>query len=288
MSKTHNLERLSRVKSYGGWQEVWQHSSESTQTPMKFGVYLPPQAESEHCPVVYWLSGLTCTEDNFISKAGAQRYAAELGLILVVPDTSPRGANLPGEDDDWDLGTGAGFYLNATQEPWSQHYMMYDYVLTELPELIQAHFPVNGQAAISGHSMGGHGALVIGLRNPEKYSSISAFAPISAPMECPWGQKAFGHYLGGDRSSWEAYDAHLLIQKAPKIPILVDQGLADGFLKEQLKPEMLEAAANEVDFPLTLRYQKGYDHSYFFISSFIGSHLSWHARHLNERLEASI
>lgn len=273
--------RLSRHQSFGGWQETWQHESEATGTTMTFGVYLPPQAEDESCPVVYWLSGLTCTHENFVHKAGAQRYAAELGLILVCPDTSPRGANLPGEDDDWDFGSGAGFYLNATQEPWSRHYRMYDYVLEELPQRVKQLFPCNGKAAISGHSMGGHGALVLGLRNPDRYQSISAFAPISAPSECPWGQKAFGHYLGENPQDWQEYDAHLLLAKPHhRRPILVDQGLADEFLKVQLQPEKLEEAAEACDYPLTLRYQPGYDHSYFFIASFIGVHLAWHARHL--------
>ncbi|MGV3523511.1 MAG: S-formylglutathione hydrolase [Candidatus Sericytochromatia bacterium] len=274
-------ERVSRARSFGGWQEVWQHTSSSTGTPMKFGVYLPPQAEQGPCPVLYWLSGLTCTEDNFIAKAGAQRYAAEHGLILVNPDTSPRGANLPGEDESWDFGTGAGFYVNATEAPWSQHYRMDDYVVKELPALIAAHFPVTDKRGISGHSMGGHGALVLSLRNPGQYASVSAFAPIAAPSECPWGHKALGNYLGSDRSAWAAYDAHLLLpQSTERLPILVDQGTEDGFLVEQLKPELLEAAAAASDYPLTLRRQVGYDHSYFFVSSFIGEHIAWHAQAL--------
>lgn len=281
--KPHDLERVSRQRCFGGWQEVWQHGSETTGTPMRFGIYLPPQAEDEPCPVVYWLSGLTCTEENFITKAGAQRYAEELGLILVAPDTSPRGTDLPGEHDDWDFGSGAGFYLNATQAPWSEHYRMESYILEELPALLRAHFPVNGREALAGHSMGGHGALVLGLRNRERFSSLSAFAPICAPTLCPWGQKAFGHYLGPDPESWKAYDAHLLLQQQGlQVPILVDQGTADNFLSPQLMPEQLERAAEAVDYPLTLRYQADYDHSYYFISSFIGAHLAWHARFLAE------
>lgn len=272
------LARLSRVRCCDGWQETWQHASASTGTAMKFAIFLPPQAETRPCPVFYWLSGLTCTEENFVLKAGAQRYAAELGWILVCPDTSPRGANLPGEDDDWDFGTGAGFYLDAVQAPWSGHYRMESYLIEELPQLIEAHFPASPQRAISGHSMGGHGALVLALRHPGFYQSVSAFAPIAAPTECPWGHKAFSHYLGQDRRLWEAHDAHLLLKQAKyHQPILVDQGSADGFLTEQLKPELLEAAAREMHYPLTLRYQADYDHSYFFISSFIGEHLAWHA-----------
>lgn len=282
MSKTDQLEQVSRNKSFGGWQEVWKHDSTSTGTSMQFGVYLPPQAAEGPCPVVYWLSGLTCTEQNFITKAGAQQVAAELGLILVAPDTSPRGTDLPGEHDHWDFGSGAGFYVNATQSPWSDHYRMDDYVTQELPALIQANFPVQHKSAMMGHSMGGHGALVLGLRNREQYTSISAFAPISAPSECPWGQKAFGHYLGEDRALWADYDAHLLIQKEGKhLPLLVDQGSEDNFLKDgQLLPEKLEAAAKSAGYDMHLRYQQGYDHSFYFIASFIGEHLRFHEKHL--------
>jgi len=276
-----DLARLSRAKAFGGWQETWVHSARSTDTAMKFGIYLPPQADDKPCPVLYWLSGLTCTEENFIVKSGAQRYAAEHGLILVTPDTSPRGAHLPGEDDSWDFGTGAGFYLNATQEPWNRHYRMYDYVLDELPTLIQSEFLTSDKAGIAGHSMGGHGALVLALRNPERYTSVSAFAPIAAPTQCPWGHKAFGNYLGEDQSTWENYDAHLLIQKAQiHVPMRIDQGSADNFLKEQLKPELLLEAAQAVDYKLEFQTREGYDHSYFFISSFIGEHLAWHADYL--------
>lgn len=280
----NGLKRVSRARCFEGWQEVWQHDSTSTGTAMKFAVYLPPQAESEACPVVYWLSGLTCNEENFIFKAGAQRYAAELGLILVAPDTSPRGANIPGEDESWDFGTGAGFYLNATAEPWSKNYRMEDYVVTELPALIQANFPVTDKAAVAGHSMGGHGALTLALRHPKLFVSASAFAPISAPTLCPWGHKAFSNYLGPDRKAWEAYDAHLLIQSSSdRIPMLVDQGSADGFLSEQLMPEKLEQAGKAVDYPLTYRLREGYDHSYYFIASYIGEHLAWHRQQLDSQ-----
>jgi len=277
------LQQISESLCFGGRQQTWQHQSEATQTPMKFGIYLPPQAETRACPVLYWLSGLTCSEENFITKAGAQRYAADHGLILVAPDTSPRGAGLPGEDDDWDFGTGAGFYVNATEAPWSAHYRMYDYVLEELPKCMQKHFPVTDRAAISGHSMGGHGALVLALRNPARYTSVSAFAPIAAPTLCAWGHKAFGRYLGADQSKWAAYDAHLLIQSATLIvPMFVDQGQADAFLAEQLHTSKLESAALQADYPLKLRYQADYDHSYYFVSTFIGEHITWHAQYLSD------
>jgi len=277
------LTQVSRNRCFGGWQEVWQHDSEATQTPMKFGIYLPELAQKQACPVVYFLSGLTCTEQNFISKAGAQRYANEHGLILVAPDTSPRGTDLPGEHDDWDFGSGAGFYLDATEAPWSDHYRMATYILDELPALIKSQFPVTDKASIMGHSMGGHGALVLGLRQRDRFASISAFAPISAPTKCPWGHKAFSHYLGQDQSQWQTYDAHCLIQESgPEIPILIDQGQEDDFYKqEQLLPEKLQAAADSVSYAaLNLRFQPGYDHSYYFISSFIGEHLAFHALHL--------
>lgn len=275
------LKRVSQNRCFGGSQETWEHFSDSTQTAMKFSIYLPPQVEQGPCPVVYWLSGLTCSEENFTVKAGAQRYAAELGLVLVACDTSPRGANLPGEDESWDFGTGAGFYLNATQEPWSKHYRMEDYVVKELPALIESCFPVTQQRAIAGHSMGGHGALVLALRYPERYVSASAFAPIAAPTLCPWGQKAFGNYLGPDQTTWEAYDAHLLIQRSNRpVPMKVDQGSADNFLTEQLLPEKLLAAVKAVDYPLEYANREGYDHSYFFIASFIGEHLRWHGEKL--------
>jgi S-formylglutathione hydrolase len=237
--------------------------------------------------VLYYLAGLTCTEETFMIKAGAQRRAAELGLMLVSPDTSPRGVPLPGDSDAYDFGVGAGFYLDATQEPWSKHYKMYSYITSELPALIDAHFPVDtGRVGIFGHSMGGHGALTIGLKNPGgRYRSISAFAPISAPKQVPWGQKAFKGYLGPDNGQWDEYDATVLMSKVKetprRAPILIDQGLADQFLEQQLHPHLLEEAAREVGYPVTLRRQPGYDHGYYFISSFIEDHLRHHARILN-------
>jgi len=274
------LERISESRAFDGTQAVWRHASRATGTPMRFGIYLPPQAGMMRVPAVYWLSGLTCTEDNFIAKAGAQRVAAALGLALVVPDTSPRGLGLPGETDAWDFGAGAGFYVDATEAPWRDHYRMYTYVVDELPALVAASFPVDAsRASILGHSMGGHGALVIGLSNPGRYRSISAFAPIAAPARVPWGVKALTGYLGPDRDAWRAYDATALIEdrgwNGP--PLLVDQGTADPFLDTQLKPDLLEAACASAGVPLVLNRRDGYDHSYFFIATFIESHLRFHA-----------
>lgn len=244
---------------------------------MNFALYLPRQAAQQKLPVLYWLSGLTCTEQNFIAKAGAQRYAAEHGLILVVPDTSPRGDDVA-DADAYDLGKGAGFYLNATQAPWDRHYRMYDYVVQELPALIETRFDVTDARAISGHSMGGHGALMIALKNPGRYRSVSAFAPIVAPSQVPWGEKAFSAYLGEDRAAWRDHDTCALLAAAPeRLPLLIDQGDADEFLDGQLQPERLEAAARAGGHPLTLRRQPGYDHSYYFIASFIGEHIAYHA-----------
>ncbi len=277
------LENLSCQKSFGGWLKRYRHRSATLDCDMVFAVYLPPQAErGAKLPVLYWLSGLTCTDENFMQKAGAQRVAAELGLIVVAPDTSPRGAGVPADPDGaWDFGLGAGFYVNATQAPWSGHYRMYDYVVQELPALIEANFPVSDRRGISGHSMGGHGALVCALRNPGRYRSVSAFAPISNPMDCPWGEKALSRYLGEDRSKWREWDSSVLIADAQeKLPILVDQGDRDDFLASQLKPEVLEAAARAAGHPLTLRLQPGYDHSYYFIASFIEDHLRHHAQAL--------
>ncbi len=277
------LENLSCQKSFGGWLKRYRHRSATLDCDMVFAVYLPPQAErGAKLPVLYWLSGLTCTDENFMQKAGAQRVAAELGLIVVAPDTSPRGAGVPADPDGaWDFGLGAGFYVNATQAPWSGHYRMYDYVVQELPALIEANFPVSDRRGISGHSMGGHGALVCALRNPGRYRSVSAFAPISNPMDCPWGEKALSRYLGADRSKWREWDSSVLIADAQeKLPILVDQGDRDDFLASQLKPEVLEAAARAAGHPLTLRLQPGYDHSYYFIASFIEDHLRHHAQAL--------
>ena len=278
-----NLENISCQKSFGGWHKRYRHRSSSLNCDMVFAVYLPPQAEQgEKLPVLYWLSGLTCTDENFMQKAGAHRLAAELGLIIVAPDTSPRGPGVPDDPDAaYDFGLGAGFYLNATQEPWAKHYRMYDYVVDELPALIEANFPVSGKRGISGHSMGGHGALVCALKNPGRYQSLSAFAPIANPADCPWGEKAFSGYLGNDRSRWREWDACALIAQAKeRLPILVEQGDRDDFLANQLKPDALEAAAKAADHPLTLRIQPGYDHSYYFISTFIDDHLRHHAKAL--------
>jgi S-formylglutathione hydrolase len=250
---------------------------------MRFGVFLPPQAEARRVPVLYWLSGLTCTEENFIVKAGAQRVAAQLGLALVVPDTSPRGLKIPGEAESWDFGLGAGFYVDATQPPWSSGYRMYSYVAKELPELVASSFPVDAKrSGLFGHSMGGHGALTIALKNPEYYKSVSAFAPISSPMRCPWGEKALNGYLGPEGAAWREYDATALLEdrgwRGPSL--LVDQGTSDSFLQTQLKPELLEEACRRARVGLELRLQEGYDHSYFFIASFIEDHLRFHSRNL--------
>ena len=271
------MERLEHRACFGGWQDVYRHRSEVLRCDMTVGVYFPPQAEQGPCPVLYWLSGLTCTEQNFITKAGAQRYAAEHGIILVAPDTSPRGENVA-DADGYDLGKGAGFYVNATQAPWASHYRMYDYIVDELPAWVEADPAASDRRAISGHSMGGHGALTIALRNPGRYRSVSAFSPIVAPSQAPWGQKAFTAYLGDDREAWKAHDTVELVRRAQeKLPLLVDQGDADEFLQGQLKPELLQAAAAEAGHPLTLRLQPGYDHSYYFIASFIGDHIAHHA-----------
>ena len=278
------LENLSQQKSFGGWQRHCRHRSETLDCDMTFAVYLPPQAgNGRPLPVLYWLSGLTCNDENFVQKAGAQRVAAELGLVLVAPDTSPRGDGVPDDPDGaWDFGLGAGFYVNATEAPWARHYRMYDYVVHELPALIEANFAVSDRRGISGHSMGGHGALVCALRNPGRYRSLSAFAPVANPMACPWGEKAFARYLGADRTCWREWDASALIAGArEKLPILVDQGGDDDFLATQLKAEVLQAAADAANHPLTLRLQPGYDHSYYFIASFIEDHLRHHARALD-------
>ena len=276
------VEEIGRVRCFGGWIITCRHLSRSCQHPMRFAVYLPPQAKEHPVPAVYWLSGLTCTEENFMIKAGAQRHAAEFGLALVAPDTSPRDTGTAGEDDDYDLGTGAGFYVNATIEPWKNHYRMYDYVFGELIGLVEQTFPIIDQRrGISGHSMGGHGALMGSLSNPGLFQSVTAFAPICAPSKCPWGRKAFSSYLGDAEADWAAYDTSILIANArEQLPILVDQGGADPFLEEQLMPDALRAACESADYPLTLRIQDGYDHSYFFIQSYIAEHLRYHAERL--------
>lgn len=274
------MKSLNRTKTFEGVLESFEHDSQKTSTPMRFTVFLPPQSQNRKVPALLWLSGLTCTDENFMQKAGAQRVASQLGMALIAPDTSPRGANIPGESESWDFGLGAGFYVNATQAPWSKNYRMYDYVLSELKDLVLKNFPIDSEKiAISGHSMGGHGALVLGLRNPDVFKSISAFAPIVAPSQCPWGQKAFKNYLGENKADWKNYDAcELLKTTGYKGEILVDQGMEDKFLKEQLMPEKLEAVAKSLEFPLKLRMQTGYDHSYYFVSTFIEEHLRFHYR----------
>jgi len=275
------MEVMSRTASFGGEIQRVRHRSIACDCDMIFGIFLPPQAHEKPVPVLYWLSGLTCTDENFMSKAGAQRVATELGIALVCPDTSPRGTNLPGEHDDWDFGSGAGFYINAKQKPWSLNYRMYDYVTQELPVLVGAQFPVNDRCGISGHSMGGHGALVCYLKNPGKYQSVSAFAPICHPSNCSWGQKALSNYLGEDRNEWAEYDATLLVGNAvEKLPLLIDQGTNDEWLSDQLKPGSLEQACIASQYPLELRMQEGYDHSYYFIATFIEDHLRHHAKTL--------
>jgi S-formylglutathione hydrolase len=281
MSTSLNLKSESRC--FGGTVGYYSHESKSCNSEMRFAVYVPPQAKSKSVPVLYYLSGLTCTEDNFTVKAGAQRYAAEYGMMLVAPDTSPRNTETPGEDETWDLGTGAGFYVNATAEPWNKHYQMYSYAVNELPRLIEQNFPILAKKqGIFGHSMGGHGALVCALRNPEQYLSVSAIAPICAPIQCQWGEKAFTAYLGSNRNLWHDYDASELVKKMPfKNSILIDQGTADPFYRQkQLLPEVFEEACQQVGQPLTLRWQEGYDHSYFAIASFMEDHIRHHAAFL--------
>ncbi|MFK7824215.1 MAG: S-formylglutathione hydrolase [Oligoflexales bacterium] len=270
-----------KYKSFGGWTEFYEHHSQSTGTIMRFSVYRP--SASGPLPVLYWLSGLTCTDENFMQKAGAQRMLAELGVILVAPDTSPRACDLPGEDETYSFGTGAGFYVDAIQQPWNSAYKMYSYVSDELPQVIEENFPVDSaRKSIFGHSMGGHGAMVIGLRNPKKFRSISAFAPICAPSQCPWGDYAFSRYLGDEKESWYQYDTCKLIEAGcEKKPILIDQGLEDEFLKsEQLHTSKLEEVCKKKDYGIELRMHSAYDHSYYFIASFLEDHLRFHQRYL--------
>lgn len=274
------MDITSSTKSFGGRQEVWRHDSEALGVSMSLGVYLPPQAEEGPCPVLWFLSGLTCTEQNVITKGGFQQPCAEHGIILVCPDTSPRGEGVP-DDPAYDLGMGAGFYVDATEAPWSRHYRMQEYVTQELPALLREHAPVGERQGITGHSMGGHGALVLALKNPGLYQSLSAFAPIVAPTQVPWGEKAFSAYLGADRERWKAYDAcELLAHANERLPILIDQGTSDNFLEEQLQPERFVKACESIDHPLELRMQEGYDHSYYFIATFADDHVRHHARAL--------
>ncbi|RKG88989.1 S-formylglutathione hydrolase [Corallococcus sp. CA049B] len=274
---------VSEHACFGGTQSFWKHPSEACGGEMRFSVFTPPQAKHGKVPVLYYLAGLTCTEETFVTKGGAQRVAAELGLMLVAPDTSPRGAGIPGEDADWDFGTGAGFYLDATQEPWKARYRMGTYITQELPGIIGAHFPARmDREGIFGHSMGGHGALVTALRDPGRYQSVSAFAPIGAPIRSPWGKKAFGGYLGPDEATWREYDATELLKAGRRVPaLLVDQGTKDKFLPDQLHPHLLKEACEAAGQPLTLRMQEGYDHGYYFVSTFMEDHLRHHGTALN-------
>jgi S-formylglutathione hydrolase len=277
------MKEIESVKESGGYLNRYSHDSRVCQCEMTFSVYLPPQAETEKVPALYWLSGLTCTDDNARTKAGAQRYAAKHGIAIIFPDTSPRGDQVDDQPERYDLGQGAGFYVNATQSPWSNHYQMYDYVISELPELIEQNLPLlAGVKSISGHSMGGHGALICALKNPTMFRSVSAFAPIANPVACGWGQGCFDLYLGSDKSFWEAYDATCLVENGSRVTdILIDQGDADEFLHEgQLQPDNLQAACEAQGQPCTIRMQAGYDHGYHFIASFIGEHIEYHAKHL--------
>lgn len=279
------IEQIGANKSFGGSQLRYKHLSRVLNCEMVFSVYLPPQVEGGvRVPVLFWLSGLTCTDENFVTKAGAQQFAARYGVAIVAPDTSPRGVGVPDDPDGaYDFGLGAGFYVNATEQPWATYYRMYDYIVDELPGLVASEFPVDiARSGIFGHSMGGHGALTIALKNPDKYQSVSAFSPIVSPSNCPWGEKAFSHYLGNDRESWQQYDSCELVRSATQhLPILIDQGDADDFLQEQLKTELLLKTGMEADYPMNIRMQAGYDHSYFFIATFIEDHIRFHAQHLS-------
>ena len=290
MVQDSSVEQIGSNQSFGGRQLRYRHRSTLLDCDMTFSIYLPPQAGQGDVPVVYWLSGLTCTDENFVTKAGAQQHAAALGIAIVCPDTSPRGEGVPDDAEGaYDFGLGAGFYVNATESPWAKHYRMYDYVVDELPALINDQFPIDGnKMSISGHSMGGHGALTIALKNPDRYSSVSAFAPICAPIQCPWGQKALGQYIGDGSDSidpWAEYDTVELVKTSSKgtrgsLPVLIDQGEADNFLAEQLNTQLLIDTAASVAFPMRIRLQPGYDHSYFFIATFIEEHLKFHAENL--------
>ena len=278
-----SLNELSQNKSFGGKQLRFEHESSSCSCKMTVSIFLPPEAENTRVPVLYWLSGLTCTDENFVTKAGAQNYASKHGIAIIAPDTSPRGDDVPDDPEGaYDFGLAAGFYVNATEAPFSTHYHMYDYITKELPSLINANFNVDpSRQGIFGHSMGGHGAITIALNNPGQYKSLSAFAPISSPMNCPWGEKALNGYLGSNRETWKKHDAAYLVgTTSEKLPLLVDQGTGDNFLKDQLKPELLQQAADANQYPVTIRMQEGYDHSYFFIATFMEDHIDHHARAL--------
>jgi S-formylglutathione hydrolase len=281
-----SLEQIASNRCFEGEQLRFRHSSHTLGCDMTFSLFLPPQAGAAPVPLLYWLSGLTCSDENFVQKAGAQRYASEHGIAILCPDTSPRGESVPDDPEGaWDFGLGAGFYVNATEEPWRAHYQMYDYVTEELPTVAAEFSTLDAQrCSISGHSMGGHGAMVLALRSPDRFASVSAFSPIVAPSQCPWGEKALGNYLGPDREAWKNYDSCELISAgATQLPLLVDQGEADDFLEVQLRTELLEDACSDSGYNATIRRQPGYDHSYFFIASFIGSHIAFHARALADR-----
>jgi len=279
------MEIIDKNICFGGEQLRIKHQAHTLSCEMIFSLYLPPQASTQKVPLLWWLSGLTCNDQNFVTKAGSQRIAAELGIAIIAPDTSPRGDDVPDDvENAWDFGSGAGFYINATQWPWAKHYRMYDYVQSELPALIAKNFAEKidvSRQSISGHSMGGHGALTLAIRHPEQYQSVSAFSPIVAPTQCAWGEKAFSHYLGHDKAVWKEHDTcSLIASRGYNKPILVEQGLADNFLATQLKPELLEDACQQAGVALTLNYREGYDHSYFFISTFLENHLRYHAQYL--------
>lgn len=275
------MEQVSSNKSFDGLVKFFKHQSSAVKTEMTFSVFIPPQAESKPVPVLYYLSGLTCTADNFTFKAGAFKKAAELGIMIICPDTSPRGAEVEGEDERYDLGSGAGFYVNATNGKWSENYQMYSYITEELPSLINKKFNTNGKASVFGHSMGGHGALICAFKNPDAYQSVSAFAPICAPSQCPWGELALGEYLGSEKNSWAEYDATLLAEQTKwNKEILIDQGLDDQFF-DQLNPELFKTSCDKAGIPVKLNMRAGYDHSYYFISSFVDDHLEFHAKALN-------
>jgi S-formylglutathione hydrolase len=283
---TLGFDIISQSRCFNGTQFIYRHASRETGTPMRVAVFIPPQADKREVPVVWFLSGLTCTEENFTVKAGAQRVASELGLMLIAPDTSPRGESVPDDPDgSYDFGLGAGFYVDAVQEPWTRNYRMRSYIERELPALLAEYLPADmNRQGITGHSMGGHGAITIALRNPDRFKAVSAFAPIASPLNSPWGEKALSNYIGSDRLAWREYDACALIDGGARLPdLLVDQGTADSFLESQLKPHLLENACKQAGIPLNLRMQEGYDHSYYFIATFIEDHLRWHA----ERLSAS-
>ena len=274
------IDQFSASKNFGGWTKMFSHPSESCGGEMKFSVFLPPQAESGTVPVLYWLSGLTCNHENFITKAGAQQYAAQSGIMLVAPDTSPRGAGVEGEEVDYDLGSGAGFYINATEDKWATNYRMEDYIIHELPKIIRANFPVvKGKESIFGHSMGGHGALTLALKNPGRFCSVSAFSPICAPSQCQWGEKAFTNYLGENREVWKKHDANELIQRTKlEIPLLIDQGGDDPFLEKELNFELFRKTCEKQNQKMIARLQSGYDHSYYFIATFMEDHILHHAK----------